>query len=303
LNAATIENSYPLPLISELQDKMTQFRTFAKIDLRWGFNNIQIREGDKYKAAFITNLGLYELTIMTFGLYNAPATMQTMMDDLMYELAQTGKLVHYIDNIIIGGQTESDLRETTLQVLKKLKDNNLFANSEKFEYNVPKVDILGALVSHRQICMSPEKVTAILNWPIPKKVSEVRQFRGLANYYQRFIKDFGKICKPLDRLTGKTEWVWGPEEQNSFDTLRAAFTTAPVLIGYNQFSKTRIKTDASSYATGGVLLQENKNSIWQPVAFLSQSMNQAERNYDIWCQGFTLLTISQRTKHTSFPRT
>jgi hypothetical protein len=185
---------------------MTRFKTFAKINLRWGFNNIRIREGDEYKAAFITNLGLYKPTVMTFGLCNAPATMQTMMDNLMYELHQTRKLVHYIDDIIIGGENKQDLRKTTTQVLRKLKDNDLFANLEKFEYNVPEVNILGALVSHGQIQMSPEKVSAILNWPTPTKVSEVRQFRGLANYYQRFIKDFGKICKPLDCLTSKVEW-------------------------------------------------------------------------------------------------
>jgi hypothetical protein len=159
LNAATIKNSYPLPLISKLQDKMTCFKTFAKIDLRWGFNNIRIREGDKYKAAFITNLGLYEPTVMTFGLCNAPATMQTMMDDLLYELSQTGKIVHYIDDIIIGGESEKDLRDVTIKVLHKLKENDLFANLDKFEYNVPEVDILGALISHKQIRMSPEKVS------------------------------------------------------------------------------------------------------------------------------------------------
>jgi hypothetical protein len=281
LNAAIIENSYPLLLISKLQDKMTCFNTFAKIDLRWGFNNIQIRERDEYKAAFITNLGLYKPTVMTFGLCNAPATMQTMMDDLLYELSQTGKIVHYIDDIIIGGKTESNLRETTTQVLRKLKDNNLFVNLDKFKYNVSEVDILGALVSHGQIRMSPKKVMAILNWPIPTKVLEVKQFRGLANYYQRFVKDFGKTCKPLDCLTGKVEWLWGPKEQDSFDKLKIAFTTAPVLIGYNQFAKTRVETNASSYATRAVLLQQNSNQIWQPVAFLSQSINQAERNYDI----------------------
>jgi hypothetical protein len=180
LNATTIKNSYPLPLISELQDKITQFKTFAKINLRWGFNNIRIREGDEYKAAFITNLGLYKPMVMTFGLCNAPATMQTMMDDLLYELSQTGKLVHYINDIIIGGSNKAELRQTTLQVLRKLKENNLFANLDKFEYDVKEVDILGALVSHGQVCISLEKVSAILNWPTPKKVSEVRQFRGLA---------------------------------------------------------------------------------------------------------------------------
>jgi hypothetical protein len=151
LNAATIKNLYPLPLISELQDKMTRFKTFAKINLRWGFNNIQIREGDKYKAAFIINLGLYKPTVMTFGLCNAPATMQTIIDNLMYKLSQTNKIVHYIDNIIIRGETKSDLRKTTTKVLRKLKDNNLFANLEKFKYDVPEVDILEALVSHGQI--------------------------------------------------------------------------------------------------------------------------------------------------------
>jgi hypothetical protein len=178
-----IKNSYPLPLISKLQDKMTKFKTFAKIDLRWGFNNIRIREGDKYKTAFITNLRLYKPTVMTFRLCNASATMQTMMDNLMYKLYQTGKIVHYIDNIIIEGENKPDLRRTILKVLQQLKDNNLFANPEKFEYDVQEVDILGALVSHGQIQMSLDKVSAILDWPTPKKVSEVRQFCGLANYY------------------------------------------------------------------------------------------------------------------------
>jgi hypothetical protein len=121
--------------------------------------------------------------------------------------------------------------------------------------------------------MTPEKVTAILNWPTPTKVSEVRQFRGLANYYQRFVKDFGKIYKPLDRLTGKVEWQWGSKEQDAFDKLRLAFTTAPVLMGYNQFAETRIETDASSYATGAVLLQKAPDKSWRLIAFLSQSMN------------------------------
>jgi hypothetical protein len=241
---------------------MTRFKTSAKIDLRWGFNNIRIREGDEYKAAFITNLGLYKPIVMTFRLCNAPATMQTMMDDLLYKLLQTGKIVHYIDNIIIGGQLEKDLRDVTIKVLRKLKDNDLFANLEKFEYDVPKVDILGALISNGQIRMSLEKVSAILDWPTPTKVSEVRQFQGLANYYQRFIKDFGKICKPLDCLTGKVEWQWGTKEQDSFDKLKVAFTTAPVLMGYNQSAETRIETDASSYATGAVLLQKAQDQSW-----------------------------------------
>jgi hypothetical protein len=110
--------------------------------------------------------------------------------------------------------------------------------------------------------MSPEKVSAILDWPIPTKVLEVQQFRGLANYYRRFIKDFGKICKPLDCLMGKVEWTWTSQEQEAFDTLKAAFTTAPVLAGYNQFAKTRVETDASNYATGGVLLQLDTNEAW-----------------------------------------
>jgi hypothetical protein len=116
LNIATIENSYPLPLISKLQDKMTRFRMFAKINLRWGFNNIRIREGDKYKAAFITNLGLYKPTVMTFGLCNTPATMQTMIDNLLYELSQTEKIVHYIDDIIIDRESEKDLRDVSRTV-------------------------------------------------------------------------------------------------------------------------------------------------------------------------------------------
>ena len=130
--------------------------------------------------------------------------------------------------------------------------------------------------------MDPVKTKAIVNWPTPQCKRDIQQFRGFANFYRRFIKDFGKITRPLDKLTGNEEWRWGEEEQKSFDVLKAKFTEQPVLAMWEPSRPTRIETDASGFATGAVLMQRAEDDQWHPVAYLSQSMNEAERNYEIW---------------------
>lgn len=130
--------------------------------------------------------------------------------------------------------------------------------------------------------MDPVKVQAIVDWPTPQNVSDVRKFRGFANFYRRFIKDFGKICKPLDRLTGKADWKWEQEEQEAFNTLRNAFASSPILTMWDYDRPTRMETDASGFATGGVLEQKQDDGLWHPIAFLSEGMTETERNYEIY---------------------
>lgn len=141
---------------------------------------------------------------------------------------------------------------------------------------------LGVILSQNKVEMDPAKVEAIINWPTPTNASHVRKFRGFANFYRRFIKDFGKLCHPLDRLTGNVPWQWGHEEQEAFDKLKKAFTEYPVLRIYDHAKETRVETDASGYGTGAILSQKQDDDTWHPVAYLSQSMNETERNYDIY---------------------
>ena len=131
--------------------------------------------------------------------------------------------------------------------------------------------------------MDPGKVAAVRDWPTPKNLKEVRGFIGFANFYRRFIKDFAKLARPLHNLTKKeVPFHWDQEQQKAFDDLKTAFTTAPILRLWNPELPTKVEVDASGFATGGVILQQQEDEHWRPVAFQSSSMNDAERNYEIY---------------------
>ena len=200
LNSKTIKNNYPLPLIPELVDKIEDAKVFTKMSLQWGYNNVWIREGDEGKAAFTCHRGAYEPLVMFFGLCNSPATFQTMMNNIFADLAC---VIVYIDDILIFTKMEEGHDEIVLEVLQRLKENDLFVKPEKCSFKVWEVEMLGLIIGLNGIKMDSKKVEAINDWPIPSKVKEVQSFLGLANFYRRFINNFSKIAKPLHELTHK----------------------------------------------------------------------------------------------------
>ena len=248
LNEITIKDRYPLPLISDLMDRLSGAKVFTKLDVRWGYNNVRIREGDEYKAAFVTNRGVFEPTVMTFGLTNAPATFQSMMNYIFADLIAQGKVTVYLDDILIYTNDLETHRKDVQDVLQRLVKHDLYLKPEKCEFEVEETEYLGVIVGHGQIRMDPSKVQAILDWKTPTSPTEIRQFRGFVNFYRRFIQDFGKLCKPLDRLTGKAEWEWGPEQQEAFDALKQRFASHPVLHQWSFDRQTRCRArDCRSY--------------------------------------------------------
>ena len=296
LNEITIKDRYPLPLISELMDRLSEARIFTKLDVRWGYNNIRIREGDEYKAAFVTNRGVFEPTVMTFGLTNAPATFQSMMDYVFADLVSQGKVTIYLDDILIYTKDLDEHRKVVREVLRRLVEKDLYLKPEKCEFEVEETEYLGVIVGHGQIRMDPAKVQAIVDWQVPTSPTEVRQFRGFANFYRRFIKDFGKLCKPLDKLTGKAPWNWGDEQQEAFEELKRRFASHPVLRQWDFSRPTRVETDASGYACGATLEQwQDEDNAWHPIAFLSEGMTETERNYDIYDR--ELMAIVRALEH------
>jgi hypothetical protein len=153
------------------------------MDLRWGFNNLRIREGDEVKAAFLTHRGLFEPLVMMFGLCNAPASFQTMMNSVLKEEIATGKVVVYVDDILIFTKDLEELRRLTRQVVSKLQKNRLFLKPEKCEFERTKVEFLGLIISENLVEMSPKKLETIRLWPTPRKKQELQQFLGFANFY------------------------------------------------------------------------------------------------------------------------
>jgi len=212
LNKQTVKNNYLLPLITDLVDSMGNKRVFTKIYLRWGYNNVRIKEGDEWKAAFTTYVRSYEPVVMFFGMTNSPATFQGMMNEILRDIINEGKVAAFVDDVLIGTEIEEGHDELVEEVLKRLEENDLYVKPEKCAWKVQKVNFLGVVMGQGKIEMEEDKVVGVLNWPVPKMVRDVRKFLGLANYYRRFVKDFAKLAQPLNNLTRKEEkWKWENE--------------------------------------------------------------------------------------------
>ncbi|KAL7281156.1 hypothetical protein ACG7TL_004464 [Trametes sanguinea] len=281
LNALTKKNKYPLPLISELLDRLKGAKVYTKMDIRWGYNNVRMREGDEEKAAFLTNRGLFEPLVMFFGLSNSPATFQLMMNDLFRDLILKGKVIVYLDDILVFTETLEEHRHVVRQVLQILREQKLSCKPEKCEFEVAETEYLGHIIGAGIVKMDPAKVAGVAEWPVPTTKKELQSFLGFANFYRRFVEGFAKIATPLHRLTGQTEWRWQTEQQDAFERLKTAITSAPVLAIPNDDDPFRVQCDASDYAIGAELSQKQDGK-WRPIAFLSKALTPAERNYQIW---------------------
>jgi len=213
LNDQIVKNNYPLPLITDLIDNIGEKRVFTKMDLWWGFNNIRIKEGDEWKRAFTTHVGSFEPTVMFFGMMNLPATFQAMMNKILRDMINEGKVAAFVDDVLVGTETEEGHDKIMEEVLKRLEENNLYIKPEKYMWKVQKIGFLGVVIGPDRIEMEKEKVDGVLSWPEPKNVKDIRKFLGLTNYYRRFIKNFAQVARPMNVLTRKdVKWQWKEEQ-------------------------------------------------------------------------------------------
>jgi len=225
LNEWTIKNNYPLPLILDIVENISTKKIFTKMDLRWEYNNVQIKEGDEWKAEFTTPEGSFEPTVMFFGLTNSLATFQAMINELLRDLINMGKVVAFIDNVI-----EERHNEIVVEIIKRLEENNLYVKPEKCKWKVREVGFLGVIIGPEGIKMEEEKVKGVLDWPTPKCVKDVQKFLGLANYYCRFIEGFASIARPLHDMVKKDQkWDWTEKQEKAFRELKERFTKELVL--------------------------------------------------------------------------
>jgi len=277
-----IKNNYPLPLISDLIDSIGKRKVFTKMDLRWGYNNVRIKEGDEWKAAFSMPEGSFEPTVMFFGLTNSPAIFQAMMNDLLRDLVVEEKIAVFIDDVMVATETEEGHNEIVEEVLRRLEENDLFVKPEKCVWKVREVGFLGVIIGENGVRMEKEKVQRVIEWPVPKSVKDVQKFLGLANYYRWFVKDFAKITRPLHEMTRKeNKWSWGERQQRTFEELKERFTTEPVLVTPDLDKEMKVEADASDFVMGGVLSMKYEDERWRLVAYISKSLNEAKRNYEI----------------------
>jgi hypothetical protein len=255
---------------------------FTKFDIRWGYNNIRIKDGDQPKAAFKTNRGLFEPNVMFFGLTNSPATFQMMMDAYFREEIAKGKVFIYMDDILIPtkGSLQQHNRDI-VKVLKKLLRHDLYLNPEKCHFHKKQVEYLGVIIGNGKVQMDPIKTRGLTDWPQPTKLKELHLFLGFGNYYRDFISNYLHIARPLNELTKKNmAYIWSKEAEQAFQTLKKVFTSYPVLRNHDPEHRYILETDASDFAMGATLAQDFKDGR-HPVAYFSKSLLPAERNYQI----------------------
>jgi hypothetical protein len=282
LNAISVKNRYPIPLIQETLNRLSKAKFYTKFDIIAAFNRLRVAEGDEWKTAFRTRYGLFEYLVMPFGLANAPSTFQHFVNDVLRPFLDVF-CTAYIDDILIYSNSLREHKKHVRLVLEALKEAGLQLDIDKSEFHKTEVTYLGYVISTEGVKMDPKKVQAIIDWEAPKNVKDVRAFLGFANFYRRFIANFSATVAPLVGLTKKdTAFKFTDDCQRAFDHLKRAFTSAPILRHFDPDLPIIVEADASDYVTAGVLSQTDAEGVVHPIAYFSKRMNPAEGNYEIY---------------------
>ena len=302
LNKVTEPNTYPIPRMEKLRYQKNEVLYFTTLDLRNGYNNIRIKEGDEYKAAFRTPSGVYEPTVMFFGMKNSPAHFQRFMETIFRKI-DPKKIKIYLDDILIPyGKTLEEHIEAVKEVLGVLQEHDLYCKPEKCYFFQKEVDYLGMKVSREGIAMDPDKVKAILEWPNCTNVRDIRKLMGFIGFYRQYIPNIGELTKKLTELIKKdVKFVWTEEHTSVLNKIKELFKNGAILMYPNFDKKFTLKTDASKYAIGAVLEQEDDKGRMRPVSFYSRGMTDAESNYKIFDKEMlAVIAALQHWKHLIF---
>ena len=282
LNAGTIKNRYPLPLVQETLMHLQKAKYYTTLDVRGAYNLIRMADGEEWKTAFRTRYGLYESLVMNFGLTNSPASFQHFINDVLHEFLDVFATA-YLDDILIYSDTLAEHEQHVTRVLEALSKSGLHLKPEKCHFHCQEVKYLGLIITPGGIRMDPTKVSAIQEWEKPRNIKDVRVFLGFSNFYRRFIRAYSRVVSPLVNLTRKgVPFEWDGACQDAFDTLKAAFTSAPLLRHFDHERDSVVETDASDYVSAGVLSQPDDQGVMHPVAYFSKKHSPAECNYEIY---------------------
>ncbi len=253
LNKLTVKFRYPLPLVPAALEHLRGTTVFTKLDLRSPYSLIRIREGDEWKTAFVTPTGHHKYFVVPYRLVNAPSVFQDFMHGLLREFLHQSVLV-YIDDILIYSRSMAEHRHHVAEVLRWLREFNLFLKAEKCSFHQTSVKFLGYIIDNGGIRMDEGKVSAIKNWPVPTTIKELQSFLGFSNFYRRFIHNYSIIYSPLTNLLKDKpkSLSWSPAADEAFSSLRSAFTNAPILIHPDPEKPFIVEVDASTTGVGVV---------------------------------------------------
>ena len=281
LNELTRKDRYPIPLIDETLARISEARIFTKLDIRQAFHRIRMDPASEELTTFRTRYGSYKCKVLPFGLTNGPATYQRYMNDVLFDYLDDF-CTAYLDDILIYSTNVLEHEAHVKKVLQRLRDAGLQVDIKKCEFNVTRTKYLGFIITTKGIEVDPAKVEAVAQWKAPANVRGVQSFLGFCNFYRRFIRDYGKIAKPLVNLT-KTGIPFQFDKScwDAFEELKLRLTSALILQHYYPEYECMVETDASDGVIAGVFSQKHPNGEWYPIAFYSKTMAPAECNYEI----------------------
>ncbi|GBL73575.1 Retrovirus-related Pol polyprotein from transposon 297 [Araneus ventricosus] len=278
LNEITKKDSYHLPRIDDTLDALNGSQWFTTLDLKSGYWQVEVRPEDREKTAFTTGQGLWQFKVMPFGLCNAPATFERLMETVLRGLSSEACLV-YLDDIIIVGRTFEEHLSNLRKVFQRLQNANLKLSPKKCRFFQKEVTYLGHVISAEGVKTDPGKIKAVVDWPRPETIHDLRSFLGLCTYYRRFVKNFSTIARPLHKLTEtKSNFNWTEECEKSFNSLKQALTSSPILTYPRTDKDFILDTDASNEGIGAVLSQNIGNEE-RVIAYFSKILGKPERNY------------------------
>lgn len=296
INAATIGDAYPLPLISQITNNLSKSSFYTSLDLVGAYQLLRMSEGHESHTAFQTHFGMFESKVLRDGLKNAPAAFQHFIHATLSDLLGKGVVV-YIDDILIHAPTVEELRRLTREVLTRLESADLFCNAKKCRFEQDKVKFLGFMISSKGIRANKDYVSGISNFPAPRSLRQTQRFVGMAGYYRRFIPGFSNLACPLTSLTRKdVVFQWGPPQQQAFELLKKKLLEAPVLAHYDPTFETIIQTDASDYGWGFIISQIDSKNQEHPITIKSGSFKGAESNYTTTEKEFLAIVMAFRRK-------
>ncbi|XP_063891879.1 retrovirus-related Pol polyprotein from transposon 297 [Helicoverpa armigera] len=278
LNEKTIDDKYPIPNITDTLDKLGKCQYFVSLDLTSGFYQVELDPKDIHKTAFNVEQGHYEFLRMPMGLKNSPSTFQRVMDNVLRGLLNKICVV-YLDDILVFGTSLQEIICNLRSVFQRLRESNFKIQMDKSEFLKRETPYLGHIITPEGVKPNPEKISAIVNYPLPKTTKQIKSFLGLLGYYRKFIPDYARITKFLTANLKKGAKInITPDYISNFEHCKTLLTNDPIL-QYPDFTKEFIlTTDASKYALGAVLSQGTIGSD-RPISYASRTLNSSEINY------------------------
>ena len=294
VNAAMVSDNTQLMAVNQFHSNVEGSKFFTVLDISEAFYSIELEESSRKYTAFSTPKGLFEFCVAPMGIKNSPAALIAALNNIFSDLIYRN-LIIFVDDFLIFTKTEAEHDEILNEVVKRLKENNLFCSPKKFQYKQKEVEFCGFLYSEKGIAIKESQVAGIIDKPAPTNVKEMRAFLGAVQYFSEHIKHFAEITRPLSNLTKLVlPWVWREAEEQAFKDIKEAMMSTDVLRYFNPKLKTELHTDASDYAMGACLMQIDNNDVRRPVAYWSKILDPAQRNYTV--HNKELLAIAESVK-------